>query len=68
MLDSAHKGLKKELSAVSNKENQLMSLLTKHQVTVETLNKEIFNSKDRVAHLEVEKSISQKGKGYPSRV
>ena len=55
MLDSAYKGLKKELTALNNKENHLMSLLTKHQVTIDTLNTELFSSKDDLSRLEVER-------------
>ena len=55
MLDTAYKGAKKELTALSNKESQLMSLLTRHQTTVDTLNKELFSSKDRLTRLEVKK-------------
>ena len=32
-----------------------MSLLTRHQTTLDTLNKEIFSSKDKISRLEVEK-------------
>ena len=55
MLDAAYRGSKKELAALSNKESQLMSLLTRHQTTLDTLNKELFGSKDRLTRLEVEK-------------
>lgn len=53
MLDMAHKGTKKELSAIAKKEGQLMSLLSKHQMTIDTLNRELFGSKDRLSRLEV---------------
>ncbi len=55
MLDGAHKGLKKELIALNNKETKLMALLTKHQVTMDAMNTELFSSKDKISRLEVER-------------
>ena len=53
MLDSTQKVFKNELAALHNKEGQLTSALTKHQITVDKLTQELFESKEKVSCLEI---------------
>ena len=47
MLDSTHKGLKTELSALRDKEKKVSSMLTRHQVTVDRLTQELLAAREQ---------------------
>ena len=53
MLDSTHKGLKSELSALRDKEKKVSSMLTRHQVTVDRLTQELLAAREQNSRLEV---------------
>jgi nucleoprotein TPR len=72
LLETSYKGLNDELSGLKNKEKILTTTLSKHQVTIDNLTKELLTAKEKLSHTEVKNrslkierdSLSQSEKRY----